>query len=452
METGVGLTGPVASPTLVLTLPSAWTSPVASNDASTLNTHHRPQRIEFETNAVPNFAELLKCHTRVSERIVFHQDRITKLANELNGYAAQGINSSDHRWTKAHETLAYHRRKRKWLNGRKSELAKERWYSGLREAEAHRQAAIRRYGMDRDIEDSADPWPQFISRAAVGTRAVTTRKQAPPGLYRSAKSDHLHGRRTQPVEVTRESFAETNQIIREHIRLSRGGRPNDPFEVSSLADGLTADQRILLIRISKNSQLVNHYSYAKAYLEETPDDSDDAVRLEAKAAIDDHVALAKATPVNNMPLEMQNLHNQIAAQNFLSDQAKLVLLMTTFIPYGRYTTYGAIREWLHSTRGMTSDMHIASALRKGAAIFSFDEIPSYRVLSHNSRVSDHGTHTPDLDDDDRRAILEAEGGRFDKKGRLLGGRFEFHEVEDDMKGTLIAKYVRNFPYRFGWWQ
>ncbi|KAH7084335.1 hypothetical protein FB567DRAFT_528811 [Paraphoma chrysanthemicola] len=404
-----------------------------------------------ECRTLPNFSELRKRQKRVEERIVFHQDRITKLANELNGYVAQGINRSDHRWKKAHETLAYHRRKREWLDGRKSELAKECRHSGLSEAEAHRQAAIRRYGWDRDLEESADPSPHLISRAAVGTRPATTTPQIPTGLYIPAASDHLHGRRTQPVVVTRESFAETNQITREHIRLSRGYRPDDPFEVS-LADGLTADQCILLKRISKKPQLVDHYPYAKAYLEETPNVSDDVIRLEAKAAIEEHLALAQTIPVNNLPLEMQDLHDQIAAQENLSDQAKLILLMTTFIPYGRYTTYNAIREWLHSTRGMTSDIHIASALRKGAVAFSFDEIPSYRVIGQNWRVSDYGTHTPDLDDDDRRAMLEAEGGRFDKNGRLLGGRLEFHEVEDEMKGTLVANYVRNFPYRFGGWQ
>jgi hypothetical protein len=101
--------------------------------------------------------EICKRVNRVDERIVFHRQRIADRAHELNGYATDGIDKSDDRYCKAKQTLEYHRRKWDWLQTRKSELeqGKERVKRNMmmREAEAYRQAAIRRCGTHRRIED-----------------------------------------------------------------------------------------------------------------------------------------------------------------------------------------------------------------------------------------------------------------------------------------------------------
>ena len=66
-------------------------------------------------------------------------------------------------------------------------------------------------------------------------------------------------------------------------------------------------------------------------------------------------------------------------------------------------------------------------------------------------VCDWGDNMPDVDEEVRFTLLEEEGIRYDKNGRILGGRFEFSGVEESMKGTMIEKYIDRFPYRFGGW-
>lgn len=170
-----------------------------------------------------------------------------------------------------------------------------------------------------------------------------------------------------------------------------------------------------------------------------------------------HQAAATGT-CNRLPQEMQDLHNDIAQQENLPDLAKLVLLMDTFVPYGRYTTYNAMREWIHEVRHKCPDSHIASALRKGASRFSLDDIPVHRIVERNGGVSNFngracawGDHLPESDVDTREALWKEDGGRLDKNGTILGGRLELQEVEEEMKGTMVKKYINNFPYRFGGW-
>jgi alkylated DNA nucleotide flippase Atl1 len=391
--------------------------------------------------------EICKRVNRVDERIVFHRQRIADRAQELNGYATDGIDKSDDRYCKAKQTLEYHRRKRDWLQTRKSELeqGKERVKRNMmmREAEAYRQAAIRRCGTHRRIE-----YPDRLPLGRMRQIAAGRRDAATPQLQRTAATPGpTHGNHTQ------QSYAEQDQAVREHIRLMKGHQPDDPFADPRMIHGHTSDQHVLLNRISKRPQLVDHYPYTKGCLEDTSKNSDDLVRVNAKAAMDEYLEAAHATLANNLTTEMQDLHERIAAQEGLSEQAKLLLLMTTFIPCGRYTTYSAIRDWVRSSHGLISNVHIAGALKRRMIHFALDNIPVHRILDHNGGIGkpscDFGNHMPDLDDDEQRALLRDEGVRFDKNGRLLGGRLEFHEVEEAMKGTMLEKYIRSFPYRFG---
>ncbi|KAF1835936.1 hypothetical protein BDW02DRAFT_494884 [Decorospora gaudefroyi] len=148
---------------------------------------------------------------------------------------------------------------------------------------------------------------------------------------------------------------------------------------------------------------------------------------------------------------MQEIHQKISNAEELSDRAKLILLMTTFIPCGRYATYAAIREW---TALSLPASHIAAPLRKATSGSDLEEIPIHRILEKNGGIGcygcDWGNHMPGVQDDEREELLKREGIRFDKNGRLLGGGFQFMEVEEMMRGTAVEEYIK-LPYRFGGW-
>jgi hypothetical protein len=87
-------------------------------------------------------------------------------------------------------------------------------------------------------------------------------------------------------------------------------------------------------RVCAKPKLVEHYPHAKEHLSKTQLDDNDQLRIDAKAAMEQYL---RVEAINNLPPEMQDLHDRIAGRSNLSDKAKLVLLITTFIPHGRYT-------------------------------------------------------------------------------------------------------------------
>jgi len=268
----------------------------------------------------------------------------------------------------------------------------------MAEAESHRQAAIARYGIEASIKSAESRAYEYA------------RPDASKGIYVPAAAFPSH-RRAPVVPMGPMKRARMTQITHEHARLTSGRQPVNPFAVD-FQDGhaFSRGQLILLQRICEKPQLVDYYLHTKFFLEETHHDFVDGTGVSAKAAMDQYYEAAEAGTCNPSSQEMQGLHNDIAQQETLSDQAKLVLLMVTFVPHGRYTTFNAMREWIHDARHMCADSHIASALKKGALLFSLEDIPMHRIVrrngglgNFNGRACDWGDHLPEYDDDTREA-------------------------------------------------
>ena len=83
------------------------------------------------------------------------------------------------------------------------------------------------------------------------------------------------------------------------------------------------------------------------------------------------------------------------------------------------------------TRGITSNNHVAVALKRGA--FSHEDVQAHRVVAINGGVGkptcDWSTHLPDMDDSGRESLIELEGASLDKNGRILGRSSDFQDVE-----------------------
>jgi hypothetical protein len=89
--------------------------------------------------------DYIKREKRVKQRIGFHQERIEGLLQQVQN-------------DKVQDTLAYHRIKLPFLRGRERELVQERRRiicEGMREVEEHRQAAMRRYGIQDEAESGS---------------------------------------------------------------------------------------------------------------------------------------------------------------------------------------------------------------------------------------------------------------------------------------------------------
>jgi hypothetical protein len=257
---------------------------------------------------------------------------------------------------------------------------------------------------------------------------------------------------TSSVDTTSQhERARLAQITYEHARLTTFRLPVDPYAKpnagSKMWSALMRDQKILLERICSKPSLIGHHVHTRERLEETPLKSADELRKNAKAAIEAHLGIAEAMTENRLPPEMQEIHKRIPASEDLSNRAKFILIMVTFISRGRYTTFTVMREWAIPF----PDNHIRAALKKARIQFDCTNVPIHPIIESNWRICDLGDHLSDLDDDVGMEFLQEEGIKFDKNGRILGGAFQFRDVEEMTKGTMIEKYIDR-PYQFGGWK
>ncbi|KAF2870685.1 hypothetical protein BDV95DRAFT_595395 [Massariosphaeria phaeospora] len=91
-----------------------------------------------------------------------------------------------------------------------------------------------------------------------------------------------------------------------------------------------------------------------------------------------------------------------------------------------------------------------AALRKNP--FDISDVAVHIVVEKKGGMGamwcDWGNHMPGVDDIIRRGLLESEGCRFDKNGRVLGSRVDFVEFEGDMRGTEMEKYIDQFTMKY----
>lgn len=48
-----------------------------------------------------------------------------------------------------------------------------------------------------------------------------------------------------------------------------------------------------------------------------------------------------------------------------------------------------------------------------------------------------------LYDVDQRAVIEAEGARFNEDGRFVSNRYKFYNIEQRVKGTMGEKFIKS---------
>lgn len=105
----------------------------------------------------------------------------------------------------------------------------------------------------------------------------------------------------------------------------------------------------------------------------------------------------------------------------LSTFAKRTMLLVAQVPPGRYTTYIALADFYHEKWGMMSRKAFGGALKKNEW---WPLVPDHRVVASNGGVGsgvDYGVHGASVED--KVEILREEGMRFDRNGKLLGGKF-----------------------------
>ncbi|KAF2818836.1 hypothetical protein CC86DRAFT_460784 [Ophiobolus disseminans] len=253
-----------------------------------------------------------------------------------------------------------------------------------------RVPGIRKYGIDRCIKKpefrAYERAQQARARGRDAPVSTQTNMFGSSGMLIPARNDRPRNpppARPGPLEAAR-----INQITFEHAHLTQGRQPVDPFENTDSAprDSYEPTQMALLLRISEKPELVEHYPHTLRFLEDTPLDYTQPCHVNAKTAMDRYLELTGAGQPNNLPQDMQDLHDRIDAIPKLSNRAKLILLMATFIPVGSYTTYNAIKDWLLEAGHKLPSTHITSALKKGMSYFALEEIPVHRIVKYNGDI------------------------------------------------------------------
>jgi hypothetical protein len=130
------------------------------------------------------------------------------------------------------------------------------------------------------------------------------------------------------------------------------------------------------------------------------------------------------------------------------------LLVTTFIPPGRHTSYKAIQNWVDNVRGISLDISTVSiALSDGMRYLTVNNISVHRVIEENcnGRKEGHGKIPPcqwgyqisGSNIHNCYAMLESGGVNIREHGPILGSTLEFREVGVEMAGTTVEKFINN---------
>lgn len=176
----------------------------------------------------------------MSKSIDRHQRQIDDLAAVLTNHFVCGLNLHDERIVRAHESLQLHRRKLHRLRTEKKRLFEERRCAEQAaveaEVEAHRQATLRKYGLDRDVEDlrgdniirSEQSGPQGGNLNTATTSNMSGRPE--PIRSSTINQNDLPKRHASTFEADFLREARKRQIKSERSRLAQGQLPFDPFD------------------------------------------------------------------------------------------------------------------------------------------------------------------------------------------------------------------------------
>ncbi|EON65139.1 hypothetical protein W97_04376 [Coniosporium apollinis CBS 100218] len=129
------------------------------------------------------------------------------------------------------------------------------------------------------------------------------------------------------------------------------------------------------------------------------------------------------TPPQDEPEDLDFARRLIAEAKDLTPFRKETLTLLTLVPRGRYTTYGAMSDYISRTHHPTCARAVGNAMRNNPFA---PQVPCHRVLAHNGRIGgfggdwgEDGKHA-----DQKRKLLAEEGVRFDVKGKVFGAPFK----------------------------
>lgn len=123
--------------------------------------------------------------------------------------------------------------------------------------------------------------------------------------------------------------------------------------------------------------------------------------------------------------------NDIASPPNLAAFHATVWDLVRRIPAGRVAAYGQVAKWVGLPEGVDAETYRAFGARwVGAAMSACPpDVPWQRVLNAKGEIS--------LKGNTQRRLLEAEGVRFDAKGRVDLKRFGWTGPEEPKQGTLF---------------
>ncbi|KAL1648862.1 hypothetical protein SLS58_002042 [Diplodia intermedia] len=121
-------------------------------------------------------------------------------------------------------------------------------------------------------------------------------------------------------------------------------------------------------------------------------------------------------------LEILQARDTIASSNDLTPFRRFALILLTYIPRGRYSTYGAMGSYITANHHKCSARAIGNAMRNNPFA---PTVPCHRVLAHDGRIGgfggdwgEEGKHAAE-----KRRLLATEGVKFDSRGKVVGKPF-----------------------------
>ncbi|KAJ9647310.1 hypothetical protein H2201_003910 [Coniosporium apollinis] len=212
-------------------------------------------------------------------------------------------------------------------------------------------------------------------------------------------------------------------------------------------DLVALNQTSLTLR-SKASEAFSHKRHASEILE--GDDLTRPPKTSKKAVVRGEATISKyfmttaegaQAPPQDKPEDLDAARRLIAEAKDLTPFRKETLMLLTLVPRGRYTTYGAMSDYISRTHHPTCARAVGNAMRNNPFA---PQVPCHRVLAHNGRIGgfggdwgEDGKHA-----DQKRRLLAEEGVRFDAKGKVFGTPFkDFDLVQKQLQSNPTTPAV-----------
>lgn len=136
---------------------------------------------------------------------------------------------------------------------------------------------------------------------------------------------------------------------------------------------------------------------------------------------------SKPSPPAAPAPELLQARETVMSSSDLTPFRRFVLILLTYVPRGRHTTYGAMSAHITAHHHKCSARAIGNAMRNNPFA---PLVPCHRVLAHDGRIGgfggdwgEQGKHSKE-----KKRLLAEEGVIFDGRGKVVGKPYtDFHE-------------------------